>query len=263
MLIRPRVIPSLLIQERRLVKTKQFKKPDYLGDPVNAVKIFNEKGVDELCVMDISKRRYENGPDFELMEEIASEAFMPLAYGGGIRSIEDAKRIFQTGYEKIILNKVFASNHCLAKEIIRLFGSQSIIASVDIKKSFLGGYSVYTNSGKSLVNRNPLEWCLRMEKAGAGEILLSNIDHEGMQNGFDTAIIRQISDNVKIPVIACGGAKDTDDLLAALRNGHADAVSAGSMFVYYGEKKGILINFPSEEQLIEKGVYRYESLSDM
>lgn len=258
MLIRPRVIPSLLIKDGGLVKTKQFKKPEYLGDPINAVKIFNEKGVDELCIMDISKNRYDNGPNFELIEEISSEAFMPLAYGGGIRNLDDAKRIFKTGYEKIILNKVLAGNQTLAVKIIQLYGSQSIIGSVDVKKDLLGRYAVFTNSGKKLVNRNPLEWCKAIENLGVGEILLTNINHEGMQNGFDMDIIRMISDNVKVPVIACGGARNVDDLRDALMEGHADAVSAGSLFVYYGLKKGILINFPSEGQLLEKGVYKYE-----
>lgn len=258
MLIRPRVIPSLLIMDGGLVKTKQFKKPEYLGDSINAVKIFNEKGVDELCIMDISKKRYDNGPNFDLIEEISSEAFMPLAYGGGIRNLDDAKRIFKTGYEKIILNRVLAENQTLATKIIQLYGSQSIIGSVDIKKNLLGRYAVFTDSGKKLVNRNPMGWCKTIENLGVGEIMLSNVNHEGMQNGFDTDIIRMISDNVRVPVIACGGAKNTDDLRIALTEGHADAVSAGSLFVYYGKKKGILINFPSEEQLIRKGVYRYE-----
>lgn len=258
MLIRPRVIPSLLIQDGGLVKTKQFKKPEYLGDPINAVKIFNEKGVDELCIMDISKDRYSRGPDFGLMEEIASEAFMPLAYGGGVRNLDDAKQIFRIGFEKIILNRVLAEDETLAREIIRLFGSQSVIASIDIKKPLFGGYAVYTNSGKSIVSKNPSEWAKEVEEIGVGEILLSNIEREGMQNGFDVEIIRQIADNVEIPVIACGGAKNVKDLLAALKDGHSDAVSAGSMFVYYGDKKGILINFPAEDELIKEGVYKYE-----
>ncbi len=258
MLIRPRVIPGLLIQDGGLVKTKQFKKPEYLGDPINAVKIFNEKGVDELCIMDISKDRYSRGPDFSLLEEIASEAFMPLAYGGGIRSLEDVKRIFRVGFEKVILNRVLAQDETLVGEIVRLFGSQSVIASIDVKKSLFGGYAVYTNSGKSIVSKNPLEWAKKVEELGVGEILLGNIDREGMQNGFDVEFVREIADNVEIPVIACGGAKSIKDLLSALKDGHSDAVSAGSMFVYYGDKKGILINFPAEEELIKEGVYRYE-----
>lgn len=258
MLVRPRVIPSLLIQDGGLVKTKQFKKPEYLGDPINAVKIFNEKGVDELCIMDISEDRYSRGPDFSLLEEVASEAFMPLAYGGGIRNLDDAKRIFRIGFEKMILNRVLAEDEMLAGEIIRLFGSQSVIASIDIKKSLLGGYAVYTNSGKTIVSKNVSEWAKKVEKMGVGEILLSNIDREGMQNGFDVGIIRKIADNAEIPVIACGGAKSIKDLLAALKDGHSDAVSAGSMFVYYGDKKGILINFPSEDELVKEGVYKYE-----
>lgn len=258
MLVRPRVIPSLLIQDGGLVKTKQFKKPEYLGDPINAVKIFNEKGVDELCIMDISEDRYSRGPDFSLLEEVASEAFMPLAYGGGIRNLDDAKRIFRIGFEKMILNRVLAEDEMLAGEIIRLFGSQSVIASIDIKKSLLGGYAVYTNSGKTIVSKNVSEWAKKVEKMGVGEILLSNIDREGMQNGFDVGIIRKIADNAEIPVIACGGAKSIKDLLVALKDGHSDAVSAGSMFVYYGDKKGILINFPSEDELVKEGVYKYE-----
>ncbi len=258
MLIRPRVIPGLLIQDGGLVKTKQFKKPEYLGDPINAVKIFNEKGVDELCIMDISKDRYSRGPDFSLLEEIASEAFMPLAYGGGIRSLDDAKKIFRIGFEKVVLNRVLAQDETLAEEIIRLFGSQSVIASIDIRKSLFGGYAVYTDSGKSIVSKNPLQWAKKVEELGVGEILLSNVDREGMQNGFDTEIIRKVADEVEIPVIACGGAKNVKDLFLALEEGHSDAVSAGSMFVYYGDKKGILINFPTEEELIKEGVYKYE-----
>lgn len=258
MLIRPRVIPCLLIERGNLVKSRKFKKSRYLGDPINAVKIYNEKNVDEIVLLDILATQEKVRPNFEILKEIASEAFMPLSYGGGIHSLEDAKKIFKIGFEKIILNSALIENPEVVTEIIKYFGNQSVVASIDFKKNLWGKTKCYTRKGKKETKWMPVEFAKFVENLGVGEILLNDIERDGMRCGYNIEVIRNVSDAVKIPVTSCGGADNIKDLNLALKEGHASAVAAGSMFVFYGKKNAVLINFPSEEELIKEGVYYYE-----
>lgn len=252
---RPRIIPILLIEDRRLIKTIKFSKPKYLGDPINAIRIFNEKGVDELCIIDKSARKNKKGIDFDYLKLIASEAFMPLSYAGGINTLDDIKRIIKIGFEKVILNTQAFYNPSLITEASTILGSQSVVVSIDYKKDLFHRYHVYIKNGTKKLKLSPLEFSMQVEKLGAGEILLTSIDHEGTMSGFDKEVITQVSKNIEIPVIASGGASSIKDLYNALHECNANAVAASSMFVYYGKNKAVLINFPEENELYEGGVY--------
>lgn len=252
-MIRPRIIPTLLISHGDLVKTKKFTNPQYLGDPINAIRIFNEKDVDELCILDINASKEKTDPDFDLLEKMASEAFMPLSYGGGIKSVDQIKRLFRIGFEKAVLNTSAMFSPELVRDASSYFGSQSIVCAIDYKKS-LFGTNCYIEDGNKRMRRSPLETAIGHELAGAGELLLYAMDRDGMRIGYDYDIIKQISDTVQIPIIACGGAKNISDLKKALEAG-ADAVAAGSLFVFFGERQAVLINYPEEKELIENGIY--------
>lgn len=249
---RPRVIPCLLVDDKRLVKTIRFRKPNYLGDPINAVRIYNEKMVDELCILDITRKR-ENELDFEFLHSIATEAFMPLSYGGGIQNIQQIKKLFHIGFEKIIINSSLVENPDLVTEAVKYAGSQSIIASIDVKRSFFQSYCCIKN-GKINTKLHPGELARRAQELGVGEILLNSIDRDGTMLGYDTELISKISSLTNIPIIACGGAGNLFDMKKAIISG-AHAVAAGSIFVYYGAKKGVLINYPSEEDFISSGIF--------
>ena len=255
MFLRPRIIPTLLLKDNGLVKTTKFSNPRYLGDPINAVKMFNGKGVDELCILDITATNEEREPDFEYLKDIASEAFMPLSYGGGITKIEHIKKLFFIGYEKIIINSSFISNPELVREAARIAGSQSIVVSIDVKNELFGKKSCYSHSGKNKIKINPIELAKKAEEFGAGEILLNSISKDGTMQGYDIDLVKEVSNAVKIPVIACGGAGNLDDIKKVLHEGKAHAAAAGSFFVYYGKQKAVLINAPTEEEYIKKGIY--------
>ena len=250
---RPRVIPTLLIQDCSLVKTKRFKEPRYLGDPVNAIRIFNEKCVDELCVLDINASRKGNSPDYELLNKMASEAFMPLSYGGGIKDLDQIKKLFRIGYEKVIINTSAVRNPKLISEASDYFGSQSIVCAIDYKNGLFRNHC-YINDGNQKVDFDPVEIGKKMVAAGAGEILLYSMDRDGMRIGYELKMIKELSDRVTAPVIACGGARDIKDFRLALDAG-ADAVAAGSMFVYFGNRQAVLINYPEEKEFYENGIY--------
>lgn len=252
---RPRIIPCLLLKEQGLVKTVKFSSPDYLGDPINAVKIFNEKETDELCILDIEASKEDKHPDFDFLESIASEAFMPLSYGGGISCLKDIKRIFHIGFEKVILNTAFAIKPELVREAAKYAGSQSIVVSIDAKKNLFRGYSVFIKGGTVKTDKEPHILAQMADNLGAGEILINSIDRDGTMKGYDIELIKSITNCVNVPVIACGGAGGTDDLKKALTEGGAHAVAAGSMFVYYGRKKAVLINTPGEQELFDKGIF--------
>ena len=248
-MLKTRVMPCLLSRNGRLVKTVKFKNPAYVGDPVNAIKIYNEKEVDELILVDITATIEEKTPSFELLSEIASECFMPLTYGGGVRDIEDMRRIFGLGIEKIAVNSYAFENPSFITAAAALFGNQSVVLSIDVKKNWLGRYSVFTHGGRKDTKRDPVEYAREMERLGAGEILLNSIDRDGTMEGYDTDLIKSVTEVVGIPVIACGGAGSVDDFGKAVRIGGASAVAAGSMVVYQGKNRGVLINFPSREEL--------------
>lgn len=255
MFTRPRIIPTLLIDDRDLIKTIQFGERTYLGDPVNAVKIFNRKGIDELSILDIGATRNNREPDFELLKDIASEAFMPLSYGGGIKIVEQIHDLLAIGYEKVVINTGFVENPELVKRASEMFGAQSIVASIDAKK-INGKYKCFISDGMEPVDVGPVELAKRAEELGAGEVIINSIDHDGMMTGYDLELVRSVVDSVKVPVIAIGGAGRISDLKTVLVDGHAHAAAGGSMFVYYGRLKAVLITAPSEAELTAAGIYK-------
>lgn len=249
---RIRVIPVLLLQNNGLVKTVNFKNHTYIGDPINAVKIFNEKEVDELAFIDIEATVKQKEPDYTKIEEIASECFMPLAYGGGIKNIEQIKRIFSIGVEKVIVNSSAALNSDLISHAANIYGNQSIVVSVDVKKDFFGKYNCFINSGRTKVKQRLHEYLKMLEEKGAGEIILTSIDSEGTFKGYDIELIKIVSQSVNIPIVANGGANSVDNFADAIINGGASAVAAGSLFVYKSLNRGVLINYPSQIELKNK-----------
>jgi len=243
-----RVIPCLLLKNRGLVKTVKFKDPTYLGDPVNIVKIFNEKEVDEIVLLDITATLENRGPNFKYLSEIASECFMPVGYGGGIRTIDDAAAIFNLGFEKIIINTCAVDSPEFIELASARFGSQSVVVSIDVKKSMFGKYEVYTRSGSRRARLDPVEMAQQVERMGAGELILNSIDRDGTMSGYDLDLINRVSSSVNIPIVACGGAARLDDFSDAVRQG-ASAVAAGSMFVFQGKHRAVLITYPPPEAL--------------
>jgi cyclase len=248
---RIRVIPALLIQKKGLVKSIQFKDHKYVGDPINAVKIFNEKEVDEIVVLDISATDEKRPPDINQIREIASEAFMPLGYGGGITTLEEIKTLISAGVEKVILNTAAFYHPELITEAAKYAGSQSIVVSIDVKKNFFGKYKLHINNGTKNAGIDPVEYAKKMEGAGAGELLLNSIEKDGTFDGYDISLIELISSAVNIPVVAIGGAASVNDFALAVQHG-ASAVSAGSMFVFQRPHRAVLISYPSQKELKEK-----------
>ena len=247
-MLQTRVIPVLLIKVRGLYKGVKFKKHKYVGDPINTVKIFNEKEVDELVIIDISVTIENKEIDYELIKEIASEAFMPLAYGGGIKTVDDARKIFSLGIEKVILNSEALNNPNLIDELSAEFGAQSIVFSLDVKKDFFGKQRVYSNCGTIKVKGTPSEIALKMEENGVGEIILNSIDREGIGNGYDLQLIKSISSILKTPLISLGGAASASHMIEA-KNAGAHGLAAGTMFVFKGPLKGVLITYLKENEL--------------
>jgi len=248
-MLKTRIMPCLLVSDGRLVKTVKFKNPAYVGDPVNAIKIYNEKEVDELILLDITATMEGRKPNFAFLSEVANECFMPLAYGGGIRDLDYIKRIFSLGIEKVAINSYAVENPAFIEKAATIFGSQSILLSLDVKKNVFGKYGVYTRGGRKGTSLDPVAWAVEAERLGAGEILLNSIDQDGTMEGYDIKLIKKVTDAVHIPVIACGGAGKLSDFKAAVAEGGASAVAAGSMVVYQGKNKGVLINFPSRGDL--------------
>lgn len=243
-----RVIPTLLIRNAGLVKGVNFAKHRYVGDPINAVRIFNEKEVDEIVFFDIDATAKGQSPNFSLIADIASEAFMPFGYGGGLGSLSDIEKLFTVGAEKAILNTRAVEDQSFVQEASRVAGSQSIVVSIDVKRSVLGKYSVYTHSGQRNTRMNPVEVAKRMEDAGAGEIILTSIDREGTGGGYDLVLIESITRQLNIPVIACGGAAKLEDFRAAVDAG-SSSVGAGDMFIFHGKHKAVLITYPQYSKL--------------
>jgi len=245
---RIRVIPSLLLSHDSLVKTKNFKSPTYVGDPINAVRIFNEKQVDEIVILDILASQKKLEPNFDLIKKIASECFIPVMYGGGITTIEQMKFLFKLGIEKLALNTGFFRDKSLIQKAIQIFGSQSIVASIDLKKNFLGRTQAYTHGGTKRVSLKQTQIISQIKKLGFGEVLLNSVDRDGSYSGYDLKSVGFFASNLGIPVIASGGASSLQDMLVAVEAG-ASAVSAGSMFVFKGMHRAVLINYPSQKEL--------------
>jgi len=241
---RIRIIPVLLLSKGGLYKTIKFKNGKYVGDPINAVKIFNEKEADELLLLDYRASIENRKPDYVKIKEIAEEAFMPMAYGGGIKNVDDAKKIFDCGFEKIVLNSILFENISLIEQIAKIYGSQSVVGCIDVKKNFFGKYYVYSHSGTKNTGENPLKWAKEIELKGVGEIILNSIDNDGTWNGYLFDLVKDISNKINVPMIACGGAGSEEDFRKAVLAG-ASAVAAGSMFVFQKKEMGVLISFPS------------------
>lgn len=248
-MIRPRVIPALLLQGQGLVKTVKFKNPTYLGDPINIVRIFNDKEVDELVFLDITATNENRPPSFEMLANITSECFMPLGYGGGIRNMEDVQELLGIGIEKVILNTSAVENPALVRSAADYAGSSSVVISMDVKKILLGKYETYIRSGKKNTGLDPVKHAVEMEKQGAGELFINSIDRDGTMQGYDLDLIKRVTDAVSIPVVACGGAGKLQDLADAINIGGASAAAAGSLFVFQGPLRGVLISYPSQNDL--------------
>lgn len=248
-MLRTRVIPTLLLRNESLVKTVRFAKFCYVGDPANTVRIFNELEVDELLFLDITASKEQRGPNLKVLAEIANECFMPLGYGGGIRTFDDAKTVFDIGFEKVSVNTHALNDPHLISELADHFGSQAVIASIDVKRNWLGRQMVRSCAGKINSYRHPVTWAQEVEKLGAGEILLSSIDHEGTWEGFDLDLVKCVSSSVNIPVIAHGGAGNLDHVRTVVKDAGASAVALGSMVVFQKRGMGVLVNFPDSDAL--------------
>lgn len=241
----PRIIPILLLRGTGLYKTLKFKEPKYIGDPLNAVKIFNDKEVDELIILDITASIENKKPNYDLLYQLAGECFMPLAYGGAVSSIEEIKKLISLGIEKVSINSN-AVNLDFIRQAAEVFGSSTIVVSMDVKKNFWGKYEVFTKSGTNNTKIEPAKFAAEITKAGAGELLVNSIDRDGTMQGYDFELIKSVSSEIDIPVIACGGAGDVSHLKQAVNSG-ASAVAAGSMFVFHGKHRAVLISYPDQE----------------
>lgn len=246
-----RVIPCLQNDGGRVVKTTRFRDSSYVGDLINSLRIFNEKEVDEIAVVDIAATRAGRGPNFELINQMASECFMPLAYGGGISSEAEIKEIIKLGVEKVILNTAALENLDLIRKASKAVGSQSIVVSIDVKRGWFGGYKVFTRSGTKRVSNDLTSTLDAVSAAGAGEILLNAIDRDGTFLGYDHELIKAVTEKTTLPVIAGGGASDTEDLVRAVELSGASAVAAGALCIYRGPHRAVLLSYPSAKQLHE------------
>ncbi len=247
-MLKKRLIPSILLSDRRLVKTIKFNNPVYVGDPINTVKIFNDKEVDELIVLDISRSHSNRPPDFEYLSLLASECFMPLSYGGGISSLDQASQVFDLGIEKIVLQSAIFTNPSLVDQIASRYGSQSIVISLDIKKSFFGKYKLFNYQSSRYYTHNINDFISTMVDLGAGEFLLSSVNKEGTLSGPDLIMIRTFASIANVPIVFQGGIASLEDVSASISAG-ADSLAAGAFFVFYGPHRAVLISYPTPSSL--------------
>ena len=250
-MFRPRIIPTLLLSGKGLVKSVKFKNHKYVGDPINAVRIFNEKLADELIFLDIRATDENRKIPLALVSRLSDECFMPFSAGGGISHIKHIRDIIKSGAEKVIINSAFLSNPDLVTQGAEEYGTQSIVISIDVKKNFWGGYEVVSHGGRRKTGVHPVEHVQLAENKGAGEIFINSVDQDGTMNGYDLQLIRMVSDAVSIPVIASGGAGSFTDFAAAVYKGGASATAAGSIFVFRGRHRAVLIDFPTNDDLKE------------
>ncbi len=236
----------MLVKDKGLVKTVNFKNPKYVGDPINAVRIFNEKEVDELMVLDIDATTERREPDYKMIEHLAAECRMPFCYGGGVKTSEQIQRIIQLGVEKVAISSAALENPELVRQAAEIVGSQSIVVVLDTKKKFFGGkYEVFTHNGRKATGKGPAEWAVQMEKLGAGEIVINSIDKDGMMKGFDLHLIDKIRTCINVPLTVLGGAGSLEDIKNIIHKYGAIGVAAGSLFVFKGIYKAVLINYPN------------------
>ena len=251
-MLHPRIIPNLLIHNKGLVKTVNFKNPKYVGDPLNAVKIFNEKSVDELIITDIDAGVNKLEPNYSLIEKFAIESRMPLCYGGGIKNIEQAKKIFSLGVEKIAISSSAIKNPEFITELAESVGSQSVVVVLDIRKKYLSNnYEIYTHNGTRKTGLNPLKFIEKIKKIGVGEIVINSIDRDGTMKGYDFKIIDQIRRITTLPLTVLGGAGSLDDVGELIKKYTIVGAAAGSIFVFKGKYKAVLINYPNDKEKMD------------
>jgi cyclase len=248
-MLKHRVIPSLLLRDERLVKTRKFSNPKYVGDPINAIRIFNEKEVDELMVLDIEASKERREPNYELVEQFAGECFMPLCYGGGIRTLEQVRRLFALGVEKVCLQTAALEDLSLIKDLANEFGSQSVLVSLDVKKNWLGKRRMYAAATGGFISRPWMDFLHLAVTAGVGEIVVNAVDCDGMMEGMDLELVHEAS-TLPVPIIAMGGVGSLSDIKAAVDAG-ASAVAAGAFFVFHGPHRAVLITYPEYKELEE------------
>ena len=246
--MRTRIIPILLLKNEGLYKTRKFKNETYVGDPINAVRIFNDKEVDELAFLDISAARDGKDPNIEILKDIAGECFMPLSYGGGIKSVEMAREILAIGFEKAIVNSAAWKDKGLITALADHFGSSSVVGSIDVKRNWRGREQVLINGGSEKIALGPEEWAQELERRGAGEILINSIDRDGEMTGYDQDLVKRVAKAVSVPVIAAGGASSVADMRATVTDAGASAAAAGAMFVFQGKHRAVLITYPTASE---------------
>ena len=245
----PRIIPCLLIHNKGLTKTVKFKEGKYVGDPLNAVRIYNEKEVDELIVLDIDASVTNTEPDYQRIEKMAKECRMPLCYGGGIKTTEQARKIFAYGVEKIAISSVAVEHPEVVTEMASAVGNQSVVVVMDVhKRKFTGKYELYTHNGTKSTGLNPVTFAKEMQRRGAGEIVINSIDNDGMMQGYDMKLIESVKKEVSIPVTVLGGAGSLEDIGSVINKFGIMGVAAGSLFVFKGKYKAVLINYPNPEE---------------
>jgi cyclase len=256
-MLRPRIIPCLLVHDKGLVKSVHFKQHKYVGDPINAVRIFNEKEVDELMVIDIDATVENREPDYVMIERLAAECRMPLCYGGGVKTVEQAQKIFSLGVEKIAISSAVFDDLSLIQRMGEKVGTQSVVVVLDVKKKLLGGYEVYTHNGKKKTGKNPVEFAAELEKLGVGEIVINSIDQDGQMKGYDLDLIGKIREVITIPMTVLGGAGTLSDIGLLIKKFGIIGASAGSLFVFKGIYKAVLINYPTrvEKDILIKSNY--------
>lgn len=248
-MFRPRIIPVLLLKGPGLIKTTEFKNPRYIGDPINAVKIFNDLRADELIFLDIYAGKEGRSISPELVMKLGDEAYMPFAVGGGLKSLSQIHEVLKAGAEKVVLNSATYNDISLIREAASDFGSQSIVASIDVKKGLLGGYTIYSDGGSKKRRVRLEDHIMSMIEAGIGEIMINSIDNDGKMMGYDLNLVKLVAEISSVPVIACGGAGSMTHLLEVYKKSKVSALAAGSMFVYHGARKAVLINYPDKDQM--------------
>ena len=247
-MLRPRIIPCLLVHKRGLVKTVQFASPKYVGDPINAVKIFNEKEVDELIVLDIDATARNAEPDYTMIRNVAAECRMPLCYGGGVKTVEQAVRIIKMGVEKVAISSAAVENPALVSDIARFVGGQSVVVVLDVKKDRKGTYEVWTHNGKKNTHRDPASLAKELEELGAGEVTINSIDNDGLMKGYDLPLARQVRNAVALPMTVLGGAGSVGDIETLIKEFAIVGAAAGSLFVFKGVYKAVLISYPNRAE---------------
>lgn len=246
-MLRSRIIPCLLIHQKGLVKTVKFKNHKYVGDPINAVRIFNEKEVDELMVFDIDATVNNLSPNFDIIEKLANECRMPFCYGGGVKSVEHAKKIINLGAEKVAISSAVLENFSLCKKITKSIGVQSLVIVLDIKKNFFGKYEIFTNNGKKKINLKLKDVLIDLNSIGVGELVINSIDNDGNMKGYDIDLAKYVREIFNYPLTILGGAGSIQDIKKLIDKFNVIGAAAGSLFVFKGKYKAVLINYPSRK----------------